>query len=325
MKRTIIIGILGGFMMSSCSVTKSSYTTARIDVGVRQHPTVADLNVKPKIEKTVTWNFLFFNYGRDDLTRRRGNLIADMLQENGADIMLEPQAIYVKKPFGKRILTVTGYPASLENFRKATLEEAKQVADTVSWTEKTLYDVAGTDKVQPAVETTQVDKRSTEVIIRAGFVFNDMVAGGEANYWDPGYSAGIEFNTFINKSLYWSAGALFTSRGAGNDRFDFMNHSLQIPVGVGYRLPLTKSFALDAHFAPFFSIDFKQDDMEDGYHGYSKDDWDKKRWDVGLMMGVGIWLNKVNLDFSYQRGFIEPLGYVVGKQSNLMLRLGIAF
>lgn len=320
MKRTIIIGILGGFMMSSCSVTQSSYTTTKIDAGVRQHPTVADLDVKPKTEKTVTWNFLLFNYGRDNLNTRKDNLISDMLRENDADILLEPQATFIRKSFGKRSLTVTGYPASLENFRKASPQEVKQLADKIPLFERRLYDIAGSNR-KTEINTRQVEQRGTEVVIHAGFAFNNMVAGDAECEWNPGYSAGVEFNTFITRSLYWSAGALFTSRGAFNDEAEFMNHSLQVPIGLGYKIPLSKSISFDAHFAPFFSVDIKKGDVE-GYHSHYY--YDNSSCDAGVMLGAGFWFKKVNLDFLYQRGFIDALDNY-GSQSNLILRLGVAF
>lgn len=321
MKRTIIIGILGGFMMSSCSVTQSSYTTTKIDAGVRQHPTVADLDVRPKTEKTVTWNFLLFNYGRDNLNTRKDNLISDILRENDADILLEPQATFIRKSFGKRSLTVTGYPASLENFRKASPQEVEQLADTIPLFEKRLYDIAGSNRMKTPISTRQVEQRGTEVVIRAGFAFNNMVEGDVECEWNPGYSVGVEFNTFITRSLYWSAGALFTSRGAFNDYAEFMNHSLQVPIGLGYKIPLSKSISFDAQLAPFFSVDIKQGDIKGRRSDYY---YDNSRCDVGVMWGVGFWFKKVNLGLLCQRGFIDPLNNY-GNQNNLILRLGIAF
>lgn len=52
-------------------------------------------------------------------------------------------------------------------------------------------------------------------------------------------------------------------------------------------------------------------------------DW--RRYDVGLNAGIGIWYNNFNLDFNFQRGFIEAEKDGEYYTSNFMIRLGIAF
>lgn len=53
---------------------------------------------------------------------------------------------------------------------------------------------------------------------------------------------------------------------------------------------------------------------------------DYNRFDAGLNLGVGVWYDRFNLDFSYQRGFIDVFTDLDGvKSSNFMIRLGVAF
>lgn len=118
----LLIACLG--ITSSCrTLKKSTSSSQNIEAVVKQVPTVVDLNVAPKVEKTVTWNYTLLPWGQPTFSDRKGNLIADMVKESGADILLEPQTTYTKVPFGQRTLTITGYPATYKNFRKATKED----------------------------------------------------------------------------------------------------------------------------------------------------------------------------------------------------------
>lgn len=130
-------------LFSSCSVMKKSTSTSiNVNSGVYQYPTVADLNVKQKIEKVVTWNFVLFNWGQPSLELRKSNMIADIIKENDADILLEPQMTFTKTPYGKRTLVITGFPASFKDFRKATVEDLKALEVTAPVSQKDIYNVA---------------------------------------------------------------------------------------------------------------------------------------------------------------------------------------
>lgn len=113
----ICIGLAIG--LASCgTVRKTSVTLADVETGVQQYPTVTDLTVLPKIEKTLTWNWRPFKF--DDLKLIKNNFMFDVLKEASADVLLEYQYNYTKTPYGERKLTITGYPAQFKDFRKAT-------------------------------------------------------------------------------------------------------------------------------------------------------------------------------------------------------------
>ena len=122
-KHSIFV-ICGLSMMFSCTtMKKSTSTTISVNSSVLQYPTVADLDVHKKAETTVKWGFVPFNWGQPPLELRQKNLTADMIKDANADILLEPQIVFTKQPYGERTLTITGYPATFKNFRKATNED----------------------------------------------------------------------------------------------------------------------------------------------------------------------------------------------------------
>lgn len=170
----------------------------------------------------------------------------------------------------------------------------------------------------------------SDIILRGGFATNNFVGDDyEKSDMNPGYNVGIELNNYINNGLYWNTGILFGSRGykyevPGKD-LKFRAHNFQIPLTVGYKYELDGGFALDGRIGGFFSTDIagkssssigetKIGDM-DGYH----------RCDGGLLIGIGIWYQNINLDFAYQRGFADLNNYRDGSASNFLIRLGYAF
>lgn len=106
--------------LASCAAFRSSTATvAQVETNVKQFPTIVDLDIQQqRITKTVSWNWLSLE--KYNLSMRKKNLMADVIEESNADILVSPQFKYVKVPFGRRTLTVTGYPATFKSFRKAT-------------------------------------------------------------------------------------------------------------------------------------------------------------------------------------------------------------
>lgn len=109
---------------TSCkTVRKVTSATENIKTEIIQYPTTADLDIQEKVEKTVTWNFSILNYLHPSLETRKKNLIADIVKENNADILIDAQSSFTLIPFGKRTLTITGYPGTFKNFRKASIKD----------------------------------------------------------------------------------------------------------------------------------------------------------------------------------------------------------
>lgn len=137
------IGLCTMALMSACTTTRrSTSTTLSINSSVKQYPTVADLDVYEKVETTVSWGFVPFNWGQPPLQQRQENLIADVIKSKNADVLLEPQVVYAKQPYGMRTLTIIGYPASFKNFRKATSEDLEALKVVTPPHERKVYTVS---------------------------------------------------------------------------------------------------------------------------------------------------------------------------------------
>ena len=132
----IVIGV------SSCStIRKSTVSTVDVETSVLQYPTVADLDVMNKVEKSITWTFNPLKF--EKLSQIKTNLMADLLKEAGADVLLEPQYTFTKVSYGERTLTITGFPAKFKNFRKANADDIHALNAVYSDpTETPVYNVA---------------------------------------------------------------------------------------------------------------------------------------------------------------------------------------
>lgn len=121
MKKIFLLSaICSVIMLSSCTTVYKTAGTTDVKNYVNTYPEVADLDVQAKVTKTMTWIFRPFNLGEPKKSTAKGNLIADVLKENNADLLLDPQFHFEKTQYGQRSLTVSGYPATYKNFRKAT-------------------------------------------------------------------------------------------------------------------------------------------------------------------------------------------------------------
>lgn len=117
------------------------------------------------------------------------------------------------------------------------------------------------------------------------------------------------------------------------------------PITLGYKYAITDQIKLDAHIGAYLSYDFAGKKMKfSDSEGNAFDDvdfddlpnLDYKPADVGMTLGLGVWFNRFNLDFSWQRGFVpmfETYGYDLNGNdteykfysSNFQIRLGVAF
>ncbi len=122
-------------LVSSCSKVVKTAQHTEVDAKVASYPTVGDLKIAPqRISKSVSWKWNPFN--TTSLAARKENIKADLIKEAGADILVEPEFVQ-RTSFGNLLggsLTVSGYPAILDNFRVATPEDivALRVAGTLS-------------------------------------------------------------------------------------------------------------------------------------------------------------------------------------------------
>ena len=119
--------VCGLLMLSSCSTVYKTATVTEVGNNVQTYPEVADLDIQPKVTGMETWSFKPFHIGEPKLSTVKGNLIAETLKKYKADIMLEPQFMFQRTAYGERVLTVTGFPATFKNFRKATKSDLEAI------------------------------------------------------------------------------------------------------------------------------------------------------------------------------------------------------
>lgn len=110
--------------MASCSSLHKTSQSAPVAVEVAAYPTVAELEIEPvKMSRTVSWTWSPFN--NTPLKVRKSNLMAEMVQEAGADIIVEPHYVVKTTFLGGGELTLSGYPAKYKEFHRATPEEVE--------------------------------------------------------------------------------------------------------------------------------------------------------------------------------------------------------
>lgn len=137
-------------------------------------------------------------------------------------------------------------------------------------------------------------------------------------------------------------------------------HTVKIsPFTIGYRYTFLEKMAADIHLGAYASYDFAgkyKSDYTDHIVSTSKygnrddkttttteikikDYEGMRRYDAGINLGVGYWLGKFNIDFTWQRGFIPIYEggdeqIKIGKEThkcgnlftnNFQLKLGYAF
>lgn len=126
MKLSHFLMIVFACMITSCSSIKNTADVTPV-VNSIVNFTVADMTVQPtRVSKTYSWSYNPFRHV--SISTIKSNLEAELLNEAGADVLVEPQYI-VKKGglFRGGSVTVIGYPAKYSNFHKMTPEEAEVV------------------------------------------------------------------------------------------------------------------------------------------------------------------------------------------------------
>lgn len=146
------------------------------------------------------------------------------------------------------------------------------------------------------------------------------------------YNFAIGFQKPIaSMGAYWGMDFGLGSRGYKVDEIKMMTNNLQIsPFTFGWKYEIVDNLYIDGHLGAFLSFDYigklKYDDISISMGDWEDElDMDWNRFDAGMGIGFGIWYDRINLDFTFQRGFIEVAEDADSYTSNLLLRLGIAF
>lgn len=361
MKKNLITLLAGAALLASCTTVEHTADTLPIKPVAYQHPTVADLDVDSvKASGTTEWNFSLLPVGNASPRLRRQNLVADILSETGADVLVEPQVKFTKKTFGKRTLTISGYRARLRNFRPATDHDLAALrlmagegcrpgeATCCPGSQAPGCNAGAAPAVVPAAKKQKKSKapaaKEYRWLFRTGIVSAGLPGSEDDNmHRRAGYDFTLGFNKRLGKSpVYYSAEAGLGCGGAKYDEpyYDFthktMFHTVSVsPVTFGVKIPLGQHWKLDGHFGAYYSYEIASHEEGAFLYGRDIEKYDEEGHDGGFRLGGGIWYKRFNFDITWQRGFatkFEMQGnssnhyqYKELCSSNVMFRLGIAF
>lgn len=149
-----------------------------------------------------------------------------------------------------------------------------------------------------------------------------------------GYYVGGEMQLpVITDGMYVSAGLGLKTKGykmdsGGTERN--MNHgALEIPVNIGYKIPLAEDFKFAVHGGVFCDFDLwgKTTVETGGIKTETKlgDYTDYTKFAFGFGVGGGIWFKQFNLDVTWQRALNKQMKDTKAFESNVLVTLGYAF
>lgn len=121
----LVLTLATALMLALCSCSTITHTSEYDHVDTRiVSLTVADMNVHPeRIEHTSGWKWKPFN--SVSVSREKENATGELLKQVGADVLVEPQYIVKRRGlFRGGSVTVSGYPATYNNFRPMTESDA---------------------------------------------------------------------------------------------------------------------------------------------------------------------------------------------------------
>ena len=169
-----------------------------------------------------------------------------------------------------------------------------------------------------AIVKTQKQASNTQWFLRAGLNIMNLNGDGVEADSNIGYNATFGYQKPMGR---------FKA-----DEMKCIAHNIQYsPFTFGWKIGVADNLSIDPHLGVFASYDYTSKMKESGesiswgdFADYLEVDYN--HFDAGMNIGVGLWYDRFNLDFTYQRGFIDVFSDLDGiKTSNFMIRLGIAF
>lgn len=181
---------------------------------------------------------------------------------------------------------------------------------------------------------TEKSRTTSQWVLRAGLNLMNLAGDGvEGSNSNIGYSVMAGFQKPMGaEGAYWGMEAGLGSRGFKVEELKSIAHNIQFsPFTFGWKFEVADNFKIDTHLGAFASFDYTSKMKMDGesiswgdFADYEEVDYN--HFDAGLNIGAGVWYGRYNLDFTYQRGFIDVFTDFDGiKTSNFLIRLGIAF
>ena len=202
---------------------------------------------------------------------------------------------------------------------------------------------------------TQPVERNTVFYLKGGLAFQTWT-GKDAKHFGVGYNgknlgSGVGYDvlfgfqndfSFLN-GLYWGPEIGIGSRGMkisvseGSEKATItaMMHALKAtPAQIGFKYDINNRLTIDGHLGLMMSVDlfgglntkYVDGDVSESESMKISEMDGYKRFDIGINPGITLWLGKLGIDFTYQKGFVSMAGSdadVFGQ--NLLLRLAYRF
>ena len=172
-----------------------------------------------------------------------------------------------------------------------------------------------------------------QLILRGGFSTNNFKGDRSPQMGRlPGYNFSLDFNKAFRKGrgAYWNTGVMFGTRGYEIDyrrsNVKFRAHNFGIPFTLGYKYKVMGNLAVDGRFGTFFSVDMAGKMSGRDIHDLKIGDIeDYHRCDGGILLGMGVWYKRINVEYTFRRGFGALVDNGTSGSANHMIRLGYAF
>lgn len=179
--------------------------------------------------------------------------------------------------------------------------------------------------------------KTTHVYIKGGLNLSnamDMKPNAADKDFKPGFNVGLQFDTKLDRHFYFQSGIFFTTKGGefnykGNKEQTEINQMyLQIPLAFAYKLHLERKTHLVFNFGSYIAYGIAGK-IDDGSHK-KRDTFDKtglKRFDVGLLGGIGLEVDRVLLGVNYEYGLLNIAQAKKDsyKNQNISISLGFKF
>ena len=210
---------------------------------------------------------------------------------------------------------------------------------------------ASAQLVQSTMFNEQKKEKNTMWFLRVGMAMNNYTQTDDFEPDGIGSKIGYDFSVGFHKpiadfGMYWGMEFGLGTRGYKQSyeekdvdysyKESMLTHNVKIsPITLGYKYAVTDFLKIDAHIGGYVSYDYAGKlKVEEEYQGSSNDedvslsDFENyNSFDAGMQVGVGLWFDRFNLDFTYQRGFIgiyDISNFDSPRSSNFMIRLGVA-
>lgn len=160
----------------------------------------------------------------------------------------------------------------------------------------------------------QKQKKLSNWYIKAGLGMNEAYSYDSYDWTVYKFDVGFRklfveiYSERISLKPYWGMDFGLGHRFFRTD-YDYHNysgHNIQWSPNIGIDIGLSRWFSFDLHLGPYLGFDYSA--YEEYSDGSDHDgEYDRRsfgdRFDIGINVGIGFWINRVNLEFAWQKAF----------------------